>query len=388
VTNAHDLTKRLAELLRNERSALAEFLIALASFHRDERWRELGYTSLFYFLRRELGLSATAAQQRKTAVELVLDFPDLIEPLRGGLLCLSTVCDVRKVLTPENWKEILPRFLGLSHREAEALVAELQPVAVVPRREVVTIIRAPACLTPAVAPASSAAAAGPAQPELHGEVVPTSVFVTEIKTEPAPACPPTAAPLRPRDAAVPLTADLRRVHYTVSKRFLDKLDRARDALSHSNPGSSVEEILEKGLDLILQRQAKRRGLVEKPRSKLPAAPPPLGSRCASAAVRRAVFERDGGRCQWPMASGGVCGSTYQVELDHVRARALGGRATVDEMRCLCKCHNDEAARQAFGDEWMDRFTRRRRRRRGSAASAREPVARYGCACRDASPPPA
>ena len=64
---------------------------------------------------------------------------------------------------------------------------------------------------------------------------------TDIK--PAPVHP---APVPPRDSAVPLTADLRRVHYTVSKRFLDKLDRARDALSHSDPGASVEQFLEKG----------------------------------------------------------------------------------------------------------------------------------------------
>jgi len=124
MSSARDLTRRLAELLRSERSALAEFLLALADFHRDERWRELGHTSLFYFLRRELGLSATAAQQRKTAVELMLDFPDVVEPIRDGRLCLSTVCDARKALTPESWRDVLPRFFGLSHREAEALAAE------------------------------------------------------------------------------------------------------------------------------------------------------------------------------------------------------------------------------------------------------------------------
>jgi 5-methylcytosine-specific restriction endonuclease McrA len=81
-------------------------------------------------------------------------------------------------------------------------------------------------------------------------------------------------------------------------------------------------------------------------------------------VKRAVWERDGGRCQWPLASGGVCGSTVRVEIDHVVPRARGGPTRVDNLRCLCRRHNDRAAREAFGGAWMDRFT------------AREPVARY------------
>ncbi|HUL58980.1 MAG TPA: HNH endonuclease signature motif containing protein, partial [Anaeromyxobacteraceae bacterium] len=129
-------------------------------------------------------------------------------------------------------------------------------------------------------------------------------------------------------------------------------------------------ILEKGLDLILDRSAKRRGLVAKPRkAKIPSLPPERGSRYVPAEVRRAVWERDGGRCQFKLASGEICGSTYQVEIDHKTPYARGGGATAEELRCACRSHNDEAARQAFGDEWMDRFTRRKRRARESGPHA-------------------
>ncbi len=78
-----------------------------------------------------------------------------------------------------------------------------------------------------------------------------------------------------------------------------------------------------------------------------------------AAVRRAVWKRDGGRCQWPLEGGGTCGSTYQVEVDHARPVGQGGRSTVEGTRLLCQHHNDESARQAYGNAWMNRFTRRR-----------------------------
>ncbi len=51
------LSTRLADLLRRERAALAEFLLALADFDRERCWVELGHASLFYYLHRELGLS-------------------------------------------------------------------------------------------------------------------------------------------------------------------------------------------------------------------------------------------------------------------------------------------------------------------------------------------
>jgi hypothetical protein len=63
---------------------MADFLVALADFDRRRLWLELGHTSLFAFLHRELGLSAGAAHYRKTAAELVQRVPEVVEPLRAG----------------------------------------------------------------------------------------------------------------------------------------------------------------------------------------------------------------------------------------------------------------------------------------------------------------
>jgi 5-methylcytosine-specific restriction endonuclease McrA len=77
----------------------------------------------------------------------------------------------------------------------------------------------------------------------------------------------------------------------------------------------------------------------------------------TAAVKRAVWLRDDGKCTWPLDSGGTCGSTTRLEIDHVVPRARGGASTVDGCRLLCAAHNQLAARQVYGDDWMDRFTR-------------------------------
>ena len=114
----------LAELLRRERSALAEFLVALADFDRRKTWSELGHASLFAFLVKDLGLSNGAAAYRRAAVELIQRFPQVLEHLRSGRLCMTTVFELSKVITAENASEVLPRFFGTSRRDAKNVVAE------------------------------------------------------------------------------------------------------------------------------------------------------------------------------------------------------------------------------------------------------------------------
>jgi hypothetical protein len=346
---ARDLADNLASLLRREQGALADFLLALADFDGRRMWEPLGYSSLFHFLHRHLGMSKGAAHYRKTAAALIRRVPEVVEPLRAGTLCITSIIELAKVLTPENREEVLPRFLHCSRREAQAVSAELAPMEAPPHRTVVTALPAVAASAAAVeppilfplTPATPAAAPASCIRADHGSTI-------ELVEPPAPA---------PRSDVQPLTADLRRLHVTVSKRFTDKLEAARDALSHSHPGADVETILEAGLDLLLERAAKRKGLVKRPRAQ----PKPVADdgdpRQIPAAVRREVFRRDGGRCQWPTAGGGICGSTHRVELDHIVPVGRGGRPTVANLRVLCRVHNDLAARQVYGTAWMGRFTR-------------------------------
>ncbi|HEX9401741.1 MAG TPA: HNH endonuclease, partial [Anaeromyxobacter sp.] len=243
MSSARDLSARLAELLHRERAALAEFLVALAEFDGNRSWLELGHASLFYFLQRELGLSSGAAFYRKTAAELIQRFPEIVDPLRDGRLCMTSVVELAKVLTPENRDDVLPRFFHLSKSGAKAVSAALRPAEAAPHRAVFTAVR------PAAAPAPALAAAAARdtnlEPAFHLDETPRANPVQE----PTPTVPATP----PRTTTEPLTADLRRFHVTVTRRFMEKLAAARAALSHSHPGASEDEILEAGLDLLLER---------------------------------------------------------------------------------------------------------------------------------------
>ena len=80
-------------------------------------------------------------------------------------------------------------------------------------------------------------------------------------------------------------------------------------------------------------------------------------------VKREVFERDGGVCCFVGEShlgSRRCGSTYQLEYDHVVPRALGGASTVDNLRLLCRNHNQRAAERVLGKHCVDEARARAR----------------------------
>jgi 5-methylcytosine-specific restriction endonuclease McrA len=69
-------------------------------------------------------------------------------------------------------------------------------------------------------------------------------------------------------------------------------------------------------------------------------------------VKRAVWERDGGRCTYVGEDGRRCNSAWQVEFDHRIEVGRGGEPTVDNVRLLCRPHNQYAAEQTYGAEFM------------------------------------
>ena len=361
MSSARQQAAVLAELLRHERDALAEFLSALADFDRRRAWADLGHDSLFAFLVKDLGLSNGAAAYRRAAVELVQRFPQVLEHLRTGELCITTVFELSKVVTDENASEVIPRFFGASKRDAQDVVAELAPEPA-PQRTVVTLVQAPA-----VAPADRSTSSGRLADHAHANF---DLPAQEGRASGA------VAPASSRTVVEPKTAELSRVHVTVSRQLLEKLAAAKDALSHSHPNASDADVIEVGLELVIRRHWKRRGIGAKPRkpapkAAAPAAPPTKRSRHVPAAVWRAVWERDQGCCAWPLEGGGVCGSTDRVEFDHVDGFALGGETSVERGRLLCRPHQLEHARRLYGDRVMDRYARNPGARRCS-----EPVAPY------------
>ncbi|HVO32164.1 MAG TPA: HNH endonuclease signature motif containing protein [bacterium] len=363
------ITRRLHDLLNQGRRLDVEVLLHLAEIERRRGWSEYGFAGLWDYCRRELGLLECATYRRVHATRILMRFPDVAGPLRDGRLSLSTIVELRDVLTPENAQELVARASGKSRREVEVMVAQLRAPIPVPAATIrkVAVAGEPVARTVreevSDVPGLPTAAEGNASLRLQGEHLESMQ-----SAPPEPAAP--FVPVPPRPEVEPIARNQYRVRMVVSQEFVDLLERAKTILSHVVPDGELTDVLRKGLEEIVRKHEKkiapRKRRLHKKAARLPEAQ--RGARVLSgaggkvpnnAAVPRAVsaevWRRDEGKCVWRLANGETCGSTHQVEGDHIVPRAWGGASTPENMRLLCRAHNLEHARNLFGDEFMDRF---------------------------------
>jgi 5-methylcytosine-specific restriction endonuclease McrA len=91
------------------------------------------------------------------------------------------------------------------------------------------------------------------------------------------------------------------------------------------------------LALVRQRQRRTRRSLDRAHAALAGEAAGPRRRPIPREVRRAVFERDGGRCV-------ECGSSFEVQYDHVIPFALGGAGTVENLQILCaSCNRSKGA---------------------------------------------
>ena len=115
----------------------------------------------------------------------------------------------------------------------------------------------------------------------------------------------------------------------------EKLLRLKGHYAHAQPNMNLTDLLHRLCDEKLESINKRRA-PSAPRVNLKTTATP-----SQAEVRRLVWRRDKGQCS-------NCRSTYALEIDHVRPRAMGGPSTLENTRLLCRACNQRAAIEHFG----------------------------------------
>jgi 5-methylcytosine-specific restriction endonuclease McrA len=154
------------------------------------------------------------------------------------------------------------------------------------------------------------------------------------------------------------------VQFTADQALSDKLREARDLLRHQVPDGSLAAIVERAVDLLLREVKKDRfGVGRVPKTEQPEKAKP-GSRHVPDAIKRQVYERDGGQCTFTDERGHRCPEKGWLELDHVRGFARDPTHAVEGLRLLCKAHNAFEAERLYGATFMEE------KRRSSAPASR------------------
>jgi 5-methylcytosine-specific restriction endonuclease McrA len=149
------------------------------------------------------------------------------------------------------------------------------------------------------------------------------------------------------------------VRFTASAELHDKLERLRALMRSSVPDGDLAKIIDEAVTEKLERlEARRFARTRSPRKTLAETDTTPSSRHIPAAVRRAVHERDGGRCTYQDARGRRCPARDRLEFHHHRQPfGRGGEHSVYNVRLMCRAHNQLLAELDYGEEKMTRFRR-------------------------------
>ncbi|HEY8077691.1 MAG TPA: HNH endonuclease [Labilithrix sp.] len=354
-----EIVARVRAMNEEGHRLLARFLAHLGELDARRLYADAGYPSFYEYCRDALRMSESAALRRVAAARLVRRFPALLAPIERGDLHLSALGLLREHLTEASFDDLVAAASGKSARAIEAMLAARAPKPEAPP----SLLAVPTPVPMPYAASDMAAAASPAR-------------------------------------LTPIAEERFELRVTLSRETRDKLQRAKDLLMHANPTGELASVVDRALDVLLERLEKKRfAKASRPRSVKRERGRDNKDRTSAiaeathtenersripATVVRAVFERDGHACTYVAPDGKACGASACLELDHIVPRACGGGDGEDSLRVVCRAHNRMYAERVFGKEHVEASISLRRRRwdvEGAELAARGLVL-MGFAARD------
>jgi hypothetical protein len=380
-----ELVEATRELARRSCAVEAELLIHLGEIDQRRLYLDRAFPSMFAFCTRELGFSEGAAYNRILVARAARKLPAVIDAVRSGSVHLAGLRLLAPHLTDENHLDVLRQAAGRSKEQIGELVAALAPRP--PLRAMLRKLPDQCGLRLALAPQGEAPvdAGGPSFPapapqgSTEGDQPPSFAAAPSEPPRGPPtapvepprwiaSAPPEPARRHPADQSMaPFAADTYRLHLTIPRELRDEIREAQDLLRHRVPDGDLAKIFRMALKTLLAKVKKERfavgrkargavpegGLAESRREPAESRREPAESRHVPDAMKRAVYERDGGRCAFTDARGRRCEETAALEIDHVEGFARTHHHDIDGLRLLCRAHNQHAADRMYGRAFME-----------------------------------
>lgn len=388
------LLRRVRELVERERANTSELLLHLGEVERRRLYRAEACSSMFDYCVRRLGLSEYETVLRLRAARVARRYPQVLAAVADGRLHLSAIARLAPVLDSRNAADLLRAAEHRTKSELDALLAErfprpdapttvhlLVPVAANVTSESRLLGPDPVKILEnfAISRTERSAGSQPAMASADGALGSESAPEATLAAPTTVLTAAQTAALLTRGRLTPLAPERVALQVTLSRETHAKLARAQELLAHTVCPGDIAAVLDRALELLVAKLEQRRtGALarsttttvatsgpahadERAKSRRPRAasspvrsgPRPSGnSRHVPAAVRRAVWARDGHRCTFVSASGQRCESRAELELDHVRPFACGGENSVENLRLRCFAHNQLGAEHAYGEAFM------------------------------------
>jgi hypothetical protein len=323
-----------SELFIREKKISDAILILLAEIQNRRIYADLGFTSLFELLTRHFKLSESTAYQKVSLIKLIREVPEAkaalvkAEATVSNLVLANTYINEQKKtqnkLNNQEKKKIVELVKDKSFREAKQELARLNP---------------------------------------------------ETQT--------------PRDKTKILNESKVSLSFAIDRELQEKLTHIKNLISHQNPNPTMNELLTMMADITIAEIEKKKGFNKKPTAEKPInkeldnenainekvqtsrktaeeielqmAPAktdkytkinntPKHSRYISKHVKREVYERAGGQCQYVSPEGRRCECKSFLQFEHVQPFSCMGTNEAGNLKVYCSSHNYLAAKKFFGKD--------------------------------------
>lgn len=280
-----ELEWHLKNLVSRERNLMHQILEHLCEIDRRKLYLEKAYSSLFEYLVKDLGYSSSAAQRRVEAVRLARDIPALTDKIESGVLNLSQIGELSRAVKQKERES--GKFISAEIKQQLATAIENLDTSNTQK--------------------------------VLSQLLDLNLKPCEIKRV-------------QKDESVHL-------QITLSKEQFAKLNECRDlaaaTLEQNNLGMSLAEVIEVLADQFI-------------RSKKSIAAPATGRVTVSSKTefksvtpklrKKILWEQK--HCQYrDPKTNRICGSTFQLEVDHQHPQWAGGKHIKKNLRVLCAAHN-------------------------------------------------
>ncbi len=275
-----ELNSKVKSLAVEERKLTQTILLHIVEVDRRKSYLKMAYPSLFDYLTKEIGYSAGAAHRRIDAARLMIKVPEVSEKIATGDINLSQISKVQKLCRQ------------MKKESGQSISSEVQ-------REVLQKIEN--------------------KNNQQTDLILAQEFNQEIKI----------------DTRVQMQKDeSERLELTFTKQEMEVLRKAQSLLSNKTGGGLKDTILEMA-NKIIHSNERRTFTSTVEIKKLKSVTPKL---------RKEVLLRDQS-CQFKdLKTGKICGAKHFLEVDHIVPKYFFGPNIKQNLRILCRQHNQFRSR--------------------------------------------
>jgi len=335
-----------------ENTSIAKLIAHLAEMSARKTALKLGYKSLYHYCINGLNLSEGAVPARIHVANVSRRFPQLLVALAESRISLTVAALLAPHLTEENVDDALSDCAGKTRREVEEYVVLFRPKPVFEP----SIRKRPAHLAPA-GPGRSTPSPSPSTPQ-----------------------PPTVQTTRHSPNILQAArAEIYNFRFSGGREFKDKFERLAEVLGVGNAQKNMAEIIEKALDIALEKKDPKKKLERrikrqrcaktKSRSnEVVKKSEPAKSRYVASEVSERVHERGAYQCVFRGLDGTRCTARTALQIDHADPYGIFQNNDESVLRILCASHNLLEAERVYGADFIRRKISERRRGKSKSRS--------------------